>query len=511
MPQFNLSKKLVSSVQLWASLLLIVLAFVFSMTPIITLETSLDVLESEAFEDVDLEELFEELELDADFLEDYEELELSAPKLIGSFKLIAQIIAVSAADEEDQEDMYEDLRDYLESEEGEEAVATAICLVIAIVNTVDFDTAQDAVENENVEDAASSMSVVIFGAVISIFSLFAVIFITLFLPVIFGFMVLFSLIKALSNITTPENAAPALAKKLPAKIALPLTLMLFQCVVPGMTYAKGLTAICAITIIATVLNFIASRVRTYESDHFTYLNITQGCSVISIIGFFVFFFNMLKTGILKAFISGEFFTAIVKYTMASETTDADVDPAFLICGILMIIYIAVMFKSRKYLKSVAGRFSCAAKRERAGFVRVFADSHIVRAIFCLIVYIIPTYILGQEYCYDDIIENGDKTDFCFLDLKNSQEDALTAALVGIILMIAAEIAIIVLKRVFCSKMSTEEREAVLTGKAPTVETDSFVYFAKPRKAKNVEEAVSDEVASEDESVTENGDDTPTVI
>jgi translation initiation factor 2B subunit (eIF-2B alpha/beta/delta family) len=38
MPQFNLPRKLVSTVQLWASLLLIILAFVFSMTPIITLK-----------------------------------------------------------------------------------------------------------------------------------------------------------------------------------------------------------------------------------------------------------------------------------------------------------------------------------------------------------------------------------------------------------------------------------------------------------------------------------------
>ena len=272
MPQFNLPRKLVSTVQLWASLLLIILAFVFSMTPIITLKN---------IENADkINEMMTELDLGTDIPIE-EETEISSPKMISSISLIVKIVGAATAEGEDKAEKAEELEEFLKTDKGKEAVATAVCLAVAIVKTVDV-------------ESSSNFFSFIFNIVISIVGLIAVLLITLALPFVFGIIALISLIKALKNIRTPENAAPALAKKLPGMISLPLILMLFQCVIPGMTYASGVVAICVLAVIATVLNFAASRAREYPNEQFKYLNIVQGCSVVGIVGFLVFFFNIIR-------------------------------------------------------------------------------------------------------------------------------------------------------------------------------------------------------------------------
>lgn len=512
MPQFNLPKKHVSTVQLWTSLLLIVLAFVFSMSPIITLDVFSNLEDdnmSEAFEELDLDELLAELDLDPDFFEDYEELEVSSPKLIHSIMLFVKLVRAAAADEDDREEMFEDFKDYLDSEEGEEAIATALGLGLAIMNTLDLDAimgdGDDGEGSENEMDGIAAMVNMIFGTLISMIGLFAVIFMTLFLPIIFGIMALASLITALKNIKTPENAAPALASKLPGKIALPFTIMLFQCVVPGMTYASGVVSITVLVIIATVLNLAATRMRTYEAEDFKYLNIVQGCSLVGIIGFLIFFFNIIKTGVFKAFLNGEFFTCLIGALLAEEL-DYDAEMGFIVCGVLMLVYLVIVLNSRDYIVKSTRRLSCAVKRDRVGFKKIFTDNHIVRAIFTLAAFIIPTYILGKEYEFEDIFPDGADglttatEEFTFLDaMKSSGERALSTALIGIIIMIVAEVAVIVLKKIFCSHITADKAEEILIGAAPTVETSSFVYFAK--KANKVEaEATETAEATDDEPI-----------
>ena len=514
MPQFNLPKKHVSTVQLWASLLLIVLAFVFSLSPIITLDVFSSVEDSElaeTFEDLDLDDLLAELDLDADFFEDYEELEISAPKLISSVMLFVKLVQ-AAADED-----FEDFEDYLDSEKGEEAIATALGLGLAIMNTLDLDAITGDGEDSESDGGASAIISMIFGTMISMIGLFAVLGITIFLPFIFGFMALGSLIKALKNIKTPENAAPALASKLSGKIALPFTLMLFQCVVPGMTYGSGIAAIAVIVIIATVLNLAATRARTYEIEDFKYLNIVQGCSIVGIIGFLVFFFNIIKTGIFKAFISGDFFITLVGALLAEEF-DYEAEMGFVVCGILMLVYLIIVLNAKDYIVKSTRRLSCAVKRDRVGFKKVFTDNHIVRAAFTLLAFIIPSYVLGQEYEVEDIFPDGISSEadivfgsdeLVFLDISSKGERALSAALVGIILMIVAEVAIFVLKKVFCSNIDADKAEEILIGQSPAIETDSLIYFArKANKADAVEvadEAVdaeaTEEVSEEAEEVS----------
>ena len=459
MPQFNLPRKLVSTVQLWASLLLIILAFVFSMTPIITLKN---------IENADkINEMISELDLGVEIPIE-EETKISSPKMISSISLIVKIVSAATAEGEEQTGKSNDLKEFLETEKGKEAVATAVCLAVAIVKTLDFESSDNFLS-------------FIFNILISIIGLLAVLLITLALPFVFGIIALISLVKALRNIKTPENAAPSLAKKLPGMISLPLILMLFQCVVPGMTYASGVVAICILAVIATVLNFAASRAREYPTEQFKYLNIVQGCSVVGIVGFLVFFFNIIRTGIFKAFVSGKYAAYLVS-ALAAKEKGVDVHGGYIIDGVLMIVYLVVMLSSVTYLEKTARRLSCAVKRERKkGLIGALIpskikDNDVVTAILCLATFIVPTYIAGAKHGYLNVASTESTGDYSFLVLSEDQQGFLDAALVGIIIMIVAEIAVIVLRKVLCSKMKIEDAEALIIGNAKT--SDEILAEAK---------------------------------
>ena len=450
MPQFNLSKKLVSTVQLWASLLLIVLAFVFSVTPIITLKN---------VENADkIIEMMEDLDLDSDvmmYIE--EETEISSPKLISSIALIYKMIVAANAEGEDQAEKAAELREFLDTEEGKKSVATALSLTVAIVKTLDFKNSSDVIS-------------FILNIFVSVIGLLAVLLMTLAMPFIFGILALISLIKALKNIKNPEKAAPALAKKLPGLMSLPLILMLFQCVVRGMSYGSGLVAICIIAIISTVINFAASRARKYPNDQFIYLNIVQGCSLVGVVGFLVFFFNIIRTGIFKAFISGKYASYLAS-VLAAKDAGADTNWTYIIDGVLILVYMIIVLGASGYLEKSARRFSCASKKERATRFSTakIKDNYIVGAIFTLAAFIIPTVLSNLKHGYNDVTSTASTGDFSFIELTDAQKEYLTAALIGIIIMIIAEVAIIVLKKVFCANMSKEDADALISGNAKPFE------------------------------------------
>ncbi len=489
MLQFNLPRKHVSTVQLWASLLLIVLAFVFSLTPIITLKGFESGTVDKMMSDIDLPGDVEEIK--KMILQD--EIPVSSPKMIGSISLIVKIIQAATAKGEDQAKAAEKIADYLDSKKGKEAVATAVALAIAVTKTVDFKNSDNIIS-------------FVLNIVVSLIGLIAVLILTLILPFIFGIIALTSLIKALKNIQTPEEAAPSLAKKLPGMISLPLILMLFQCVIPGMTYGSGIVAICIIAVISTVLNFAASRAREYPIEQFKYLNVLQLPAIASIVGFLVFFLNIIRTGIFKAFVSGKYGAY---FTAATAARDKGVEVAngYLIDGLLIIVYLAIMLSCTVYLDRAARRLSCAVKREKKrGLIGALLpsklkDNDVVTAILALATFIIPTYIAGAKHGYESIAESAKSAtgDYSFIELSSKQEGYLNAALVGIIIMIVAEISVIVLKKVFCAKLSKEEAEALMTGNAKT--TDEKLAEAKQFIAENEAVAVS-AAPAESETKTE---------
>ena len=79
------------------------------------------------------------------------------------------------------------------------------------------------------------------------------------------------------------------------------------------------------------------------------------------------------------------------------------------------------------------------------------------------------------------------------------------ALVGIIIMIVAEVAVVVLKGVFCKDLAAHEKEALLLGHAMTSEErleEAKKIVAESEAAAPAEEAAVEEAPAVEETVAE---------
>ncbi len=504
MPQFNLPRKTVATVQLWAGVILLALALLFSFMPIIKLETLDNIEEIESM----VNQVLPEAELDIP-----EEVDITAPKLVSTISLIVKIVDASissAKEDEAATDKVNAINDFLKTDEGKEDVATAFCIAATIVKTIDF------------EGSDNNVLAMILNIIVSVTALFYVLIFTLVLPIILAFHFIISLIKALKNIKTPENASAAIGGKLIGVLSIPLLLMLMQCVVPGMSYGWGIVAVFATVIAATVLGFVISRLREYPAKEFKYVNIVQGTALVAIVGFVVFFFNIIKTGVFHNF-ANKFAAYMGKVAVAAAeiaamesagmTVDKTINGGYIIDAVLMLVYLVVILSCVSYLASAAKRFSCTVKKTRpkVGFLisRLFADKardgNIVAAIFTAFTFAIPTYIISAKHAFDDVCSTASAGEASLIELTAAQQGALNAALVGIIIMLVAEIALLILKKVFCKDLEADEAEKVIMGLAKTSdekleEAKAFIAETEAAEAaKAAKAAPAEEVAPVEET------------
>ncbi len=487
MPQFNLPRKKVTMVQMWASVLLIALALIFSLAPMINLKSVDNAAE--------ITEMAQGIGLS--LFEIPEDVDVSAVKLVSSVSLIVNIFTSSIPGEEgyteDQVAKQQELKEYMETEEGKADIATALCIAATIMNALDFESMSSGDSN-------------IIGTVLSIFVTFIALFATLILlvviPVVIAFQLIVAVINAAKHIANPEDAAAAVSNKLPGMISVVLLFMLAQCVIPGMSQAWGVTALCSVIIVSIVLNFVASRLREYPAKQFMYLNVLQGGALLGIVGFLVFFFNLIKTGIFNAFVKGSFFGALLGNAagaIASEGEQA-MDTGLMVTGILMIVYLAVVLGCAGYLDKAARRLCCTVKRERPRgligklFTPKAKDNNIVMAACTLAAFIIPTYVATVE------VEGLLGAKVSVLELNGDQQAALNAALIGIIIMIVAEVAVIVLKKVLCKDLTEHEAEELMMGVA--MSSDEILAEAKKVVAEAEAAAAAAKAAEEVEAVAE---------
>lgn len=449
MPQLKVPRKIVSAAQLWISVLLVVLAMIFSLTPIITLKT---------FENADqINEMLDNIDIGIDLGDFPEEVEISAPKLISSITLIIDV--VNAATGEDA-DAQKSLETYIESEEGKETLYTMVGIAASIMGTFDF------------EEIESDPFSIILNVVVSIIGLLTVLIMTLVIPIILIINCLVVVIKALKNIKTPENVSAAVGNKLTPMLSMTLTFMLFQCVVDGMAPASGITNILILAVVSVAINFVASRLREYPNEQFKYLNVVQLPSLVGLIGFLVFFFNLIETGIFKAFTNGSF-SKYMAEAIELQSKDITVNTDYIIDGILMLAYLVIVLGCVSYLDKAARRVSCTVKAEKPkGIIGLFMsgkvkDNNVIQAIFTLAVYVLPVVVMGMKHYHLSPASTAKEGIASFLVLTPEQEGSLNGVLAGIIIMIVAEISIIVLKTIFCKKLNADEREELLLGKAKT--------------------------------------------
>ena len=497
--QLNVSRKTTSLIQVWGCVVLAVACVFLCFAPMITLDTGANSSEI-------LEAINEVLsETDAD-LEIPDQVEVTAPKLIGSISLVIDIVKLAkdttekvttptdgdlidaAIDGTLTEDMLEDaaenaekneeankkaaeeaekkLKELLNSEEGKNTLIMVFALVNAITNTIGDDS------NEGIISMILSVLVVIIAL------LYVLIF-TLIFPVVFVITALMIVIPALTKMKDPCAAAPKVAKRLPGLIALPMMFILFQCVIPGMNYGSGALWLFILTAVCAVLNFVASRLRSYSNKEVLYLTVVQGGALLGAIGYLVFFFNITKTGIFNTFVRGSWGAHVASVTAqksaekklaeaaaryGQEYTPTDFNNAYIVDGVMIILYLILVMASIGYFASCAQRFAAAAARNKK--TGNTSDNGIVAAVFNVIACALPMYVAKTENLFTNFVDDaaGAKGS---LALSGDAKDFLSVALVGAIIALAAEIAIVVLRKVLCNDLSKDERVAVITGAAKT--------------------------------------------
>ena len=443
MKQINLPRKPVLTVQLWASLLLIVLAFVFSTTPLITLNNTDNSDE--------ISNVITSLGLGSEVSEYINDVsDISAIELVGSISLTWKIAgAVTTEDEAEKSEKLSEIVEYIDTEKGQNSVGTSVCIAAAVLRATEMGAGGGLVGGLSI--------------LISFIALFTILALTLALPVILGITTITSLVTALKNIKTPEEGAPAVANKLPGMAILPLMYILFQNVIPGLSYASGTTAIFILALVSTAISFIATRVREYPDEQFKYLNIVQGCSLLGIIGFSVYFFNMISVGIYRTFITGTYSTFV---GLILEMAKAEIEipsKAFIADGILILVYLFMMIAATDYVDSAIKRLAGATRRNRNA-TRA-KDNSLAAGIVALITLIIPIVLSTLKHGYEAFSTSPEF--FSFLELSDAQKGFMIKAGVGIAIMIIADVAVIILKKVFCPTLSPDDAEALLIGTAKT--------------------------------------------
>ena len=333
------------------------------------------------------------------------------------------------------------------------------------------------------EDDSNELSM-IFNAVISMMSLLYIIAMTLVFPIILLIQAIITLVVALTNLKTPEKAAPKLSSKLTGLLTMLLMVMLFQCAVPQLSYGGGALGMLIVTLISIVLNAFAVRVPAYRKSDMKFANIVQAISLGGIVGFGIFFFSIIKSGVLAMFLKGPFFAFAERFEDISHS-HYSAESNYLIDVILMVLYIAFAITAVSYIAKVTRRFSLATKK----------PSHLLAyPILALPVFVLPTVIM---VCKNLNVTIGG-TDYIIpqssLVLTESQTTAHILVLVGIVIMLAAEICYIVLPKVLCKDMTQEDKLLVLSGKAPDPNAPV--------------EALATEAVADENAATENTADQP---
>ena len=491
MKQLNVSKRVTGHIQLWASVLLAILTVVFSFMPIFKIKTA-----EKGFVD-QMNEMIEKV-VPGEDLEIPEEIGISAPKLIGSISMITKIVGAVGTGENAAQKQ-EELEKYLESEKGKEAIVTSMAIASSLLGSFG-DLLGD---EEGEEKTEMNIFGLILDVMVSVIGLFAVLIFTLYLPIWAIIIALIVLIKALRNMNEPEEVSAQVAGKLVPMLTLPLSVMLFQCVVPGMSYASGIVGLCAIGIVAVALGFVLSRLRSYNKDEFVYLTIVQGGALLAIVGFMVFFFNLIKVGIFKSFVNGPYFGYMASAIVAKET-GATVSGGYIVDGVMMLVYLAMVLSCTKYLAKAAQRFGGLTKKKKKGTVAM-KDNNLINVIFMLPIYILPVIVKGMKHCLTSVTATSTEGATSFLTLLPAQESALTGILVGLIIMLVAEIAVVVLKKVLCKGLTEESAAAIL---ASTVTVDHSKAAAPAAEvAAPAAEVAATETAATEETVEETVEDT----
>lgn len=454
--QPNIPRKKVSLVSVWVSVVLILVSVIMSFSPMMTLKTG---------DKIQTINEYVEMIAGEEVLDIPEEVEVSMPKLLGSVKVVFNMVEVAmnaAQDAQQGEDVSQaadDLKALLETKEGKDTVIMTAAFVATILEGFSL-------------DSESGMGM-FFNLIITVISLLYVLIFTFIVPFVYIIVALIAVSRALINVKEPEKVVGKVGSALPSLIALPLIYLMFQSFIPGMAYASGSLMLWVLAFISVICSAVVARLRKYTDNDFKYSLILQGTSILALIGYIVFFFSAIKTNLIQEFLMGGW-SEIMVGIGAAEVAEAEINvgSAHFIYAILILVAFIAIIASISYFTKSANRLACTVKRQ--GKFGTVNDRAIFGAISMILVFVFARIVMGGVHDYTDLAfflstntSIADPSKVTFLVLNDAETLALGGVLVGGVIALIAEIALIVLKKVFCKEMSEDDMIAVMTGNAKT--------------------------------------------
>ena len=266
-----------------------------------------------------------------------------------------------------------------------------------------------------------------------------------------------AIIAALSWRSRPEKISGKLGASLPAFLNITLVYMVMQCLSSAFTFGFGTVMIVALGIASALLNALMVRQMSGISDKEIYLDSVQGSAIVSAVGFLIFFFSILSAGALRAFCGGRFseYTAKISSVLANDPS-AEIQSGYMFDGIMMLIYVFLLFVCAYYLERALGRLALGGAKK---------EHNILGSVFAVAVCVIPLIISGVMHYYSDPQSLSAVGDSSFLPKDSFGFGNLIGALVGACIMLVGDIGGAVLVRVFSKGESEEEKKRLLSGRA----------------------------------------------
>ena len=526
----NVPKKITSLISVWASMVLILIAVILCFQPMFTLAVDTKVLD-------DIDEMLTELtdgevtgeELFGE-LNEAEDVEVSVIDLASSVSLLTKMLSALGTDDPEAA---EDFEAMLESEEGQKTLKMVTAIAVTMMNAIDMEKIEENIEdvedfengmqdkidgavNDAIEDAtgkvdpdadpedleneikdevdsaikdvedelandagevasgiADNVFMIVLKMVVILIALLVVLVMTVIIPIRVCLSALIALITALVNVKKPDVASPKVVKRLPGMLSMPLTLMLFSCLVPALGIGSGAMGILIVCFVSVLLSVVLSRLHSYTPAQMKYANVLQGVSLVGLAGYLVFFFNVINVGAFNAFVNGKLaahIKGIVFAELAAQNSDvpfeakeisAAASTGYIIDVIMILVAVLFVLVSTGYLESCLRRLSLAISvKEGQSSIK---DIILPRAILMLPIYILPTLIMGANNYFEDV--SSDVGTSSLLVLSEEQASAFSGVLAGIIIVIVAEIAMIVLKAALCHDVSAKDKGLVMSGAA----------------------------------------------
>lgn len=287
------------------------------------------------------------------------------------------------------------------------------------------------------------------------------------------------IVKFFTNLKDPDEGYRKISKTFGKTVCMFPIFLFYLLIIPGFKFTGTTTGIFVCLAIVLVLNTLIPRMKDFSAAENRYLNAVQIISVVSIGAFLLFFFNIAKAGLFDAM-----FDRLSVIIGQSEK--------FPLMEIAIVTAICVLlFLTCKYLGRVACRLACMVKVTSKGDVK---ESCISRVVMALIVVVGTIYLTVSDFA---------------LKLTSAGSTAFYMAVVGTVLMLGCEIALLVVKKKLSATVTPEQMKAVMVG-CPSgiadVEAAPASEEAPAEEAPAEKETLDGEIPAEErvvaESVTE---------